>query len=1030
MVQKAILTLCVVLVSASAYAQSTARINGRVLDQFGAVLPGASVTVTDASTGVARDTVTNGEGLYSVPALNPGSYSVKIELPGFAPQEKRDVVVLTGATVTLDMQLGLAQLQENLTVTAASPLVETTQAIVGNSVQQREVQAIPMLNRTVAAMIALVPGAREVTMTTASAHGQSSNFVSIGGGGGGSANMLVDGLDNKEDSNGGSLLSYSLEGVQEFKVLSVGANAEYGRAPQTILLATKSGGNQFHGSIFGYGRNQSLIATDYFSDPANGGLGKQPFTRAQYGGSVGGPLVRNHVWYFAAIERIAQSFSLVRPPSVYNELQTLVTALPNIHALNSHFIVQPSRDTFAQAKVNAQFNNAHSAWVRYGAEYAYVDNDQLGTSIAGLSYSPDLSNHNHQNMWNVAGGWSWVVNPTTVNQFTTQYISYTHDTHYPQCPAAPIYLGVNLGADACLPEKLTFPTVSTGQLQVFPVGWLNLDNKLELKEDFSKQIGRHALKTGATYMLNPINGGVYGGGSPGSILFFDDPSVIVNNTNGKYPLGFQTPGIVRTLSVVSQTIGDFSSEPVATAACQQLLTADCAKNYWGSPLFNFGAYVQDDFRVSRRVTLNLGLRYDLYDYMGRKNLPNNRTFQVLQAIGSPYGKLPKLDKGDFGPRAGLAWDVAGDGKDVVRASYGVFYQQGIQSVYFNRNYISKPVLFLTQTITDTQIGVGPLANFVYGTTPVPEPPAAPTQLPAGGRSAGQWYDPNLRDQRNQNSHVGWSHVFPHDTVVAVDYTHVLGEFGWRNADINPLINGVRPLSALTQAVYGDPNLLSTVTIAASVNRSLYDELGVHFEHRFAQGNALQVNYTLAYGRGMGGVLDAGTGLLSPNAQTATADGGDIYAPWEWGPTSLDERHRVVMAGLVRLPFGVEVSPAITLATARPYTQFRAPNPSGDGSLMILDANGNPAGINNARGDALYNANARVTKNIAMGNEKNVALFAELYNIFNHANFGNQYFGNAFSPATYGKPAGFIGGVGAISTLPNSFQVQFGARFSF
>jgi hypothetical protein len=96
-------------------------------------------------------------------------------------------------------------------------------------------------------------------------------------------------------------------------VLSVGANAEYGRAPQTILLATKSGGNQLHGSIFGYGRNQSLIATDYFSDPANGGLGKQPFTRAQYGGSIGGPLVKNHVWYFGAIERIAQSFIDVDP---------------------------------------------------------------------------------------------------------------------------------------------------------------------------------------------------------------------------------------------------------------------------------------------------------------------------------------------------------------------------------------------------------------------------------------------------------------------------------------------------------------------------------------------------------------------------------------------------------------------------------------------------------------------------------------------------------------------------------------------
>jgi hypothetical protein len=271
----------VLAITASAFAQSTARINGRVLDQAGAVLPGASVTVTDPATGVVRDTVTNGEGLYSVPALNTGTYTVKIDLTGFAPQTRSGVVVLTAATVTLDITLGLAQVQESVTVSGASPLVETTQAVVGSSVQQREVQAIPMLNRTIAAMITLVPGARETTMATGGAHGQSSNFVSLGGGTGASANMLVDGLDNKEDSNGGSLLSYSLEGVQEFKVLTTGANAEYGRAPQTILLATKSGGNQLHGSIFGYGRNQSLIATDYFSDKANGGQGKQPFTRGQ-----------------------------------------------------------------------------------------------------------------------------------------------------------------------------------------------------------------------------------------------------------------------------------------------------------------------------------------------------------------------------------------------------------------------------------------------------------------------------------------------------------------------------------------------------------------------------------------------------------------------------------------------------------------------------------------------------------------------------------------------------------------------------
>jgi hypothetical protein len=1014
-----------------ARAQATATINGRIVDQAGAVLPGATVTISETSTGVARDTVTNAEGLYNVPALNPGTYSVKAEMAGFAGQVKASVTLLTGATLTIDLQLGLAAVEENVTVSGQAAMVETTQAVLASSVQQTEVQELPMLNRTIAAMINLLPGAREVPMTTASAHGQAANFVSFGGNSGGAYNMLVDGLDNKEDSNGGSLLSYSLEGVQEFKVLTTGANAEYGRGATSILLATRSGTNQLHGSLFGYGRNQALIATDYFSQPANGGLGKQPFDREQFGGSAGGPILKDRMWYFGAFEDIRQTFTIPRPLTLYNELDTLIRALPDINALNSHSITQPSRDMFGQGKINAQLGHAHSGWVRYSSEHGYVDNSQIGTTGGLLAFSPDFADHNHQAMWNTAGGWTWVINPTTVNQFTTQYIQYTHDSHYPQCPSPSVYLGVDLGADACLPQKLAFPSVSVGQLQSFPIGWLNLDSKLELKDDFSKQIGRHGLKLGAGYLFLPINGGVFGGGSPGSITFFDDPSVIVNNTNGKYPLGFQTPGIVRALAITTQTIGDFSSEPVATAACQQLLTADCAKLNWGSPLFNVGGYIQDDFKTSARLTLNLGFRYDVYDYLGQPNAPNNRAYQILQSIGSPYGRLPGTDKRDFGPRAGFAWDLRGDGRDVVRASWGLYYLQGIQVTYFNRNYISKPVLFLTLTTVDSAVGVGPLANFVYGRTPLPSPPLAPGEFPAGGRSQGYWYDPNLKNQSTQQSHVGWSHVFPHETVLSVDYTHILGLNGWRNLDINPLINGVRPLSSATQAVYGDPNLLAQVLVAASVNRSLYDEMAVHFEHRFSASQAFQVNYTLAWARGMGGVTDGVTGLgASPYPQTASATGGDIYAPWEWGPTAFDERHRIVVAGVFSLPLGLDVSPSFTAATARPYTQFRAVNPSGDGSLMILDANGNPAGINNARGIPLVNANARVTKIVPFLAGKKLSLFAEFYNIFNRANFGNQFFGNAFSPATYNKPSGYIGGIGAISTLPNSFQVQFGARVSF
>jgi hypothetical protein len=316
------------------HAQSTATINGRIVDQGGAVLPGATVTVTNTGTGVARTTVTNGEGLFSIPALERGVYDLQAELSGFAATTRKAVELLTGATITADFSLGIAQLAETLTVQGQAPLVEISQATLSSTIRQTEVVQLPMLNRSLAAMITLLPGAREVP--TSGAHGHAASYVSFGGGAGRNYSMLVDGAENKEDHDGGTTMVYSLEGVQEFKALTSSFTAEYGRAATVIVLATKAGTNQFRGSAFGYGRNESLTATVYFSKPENGGLGKQPFKRIQAGGSIGGPIVRDRAWFFGSVERVHQNFTLTRPDSLIQQLRH-VEAL-NIGAVASQSI--------------------------------------------------------------------------------------------------------------------------------------------------------------------------------------------------------------------------------------------------------------------------------------------------------------------------------------------------------------------------------------------------------------------------------------------------------------------------------------------------------------------------------------------------------------------------------------------------------------------------------------------------------------------------------------------------------------------
>ena len=155
--------------------------------------------------------------------------------------------------------------------------------------------------------------------------------------------LAVDGLDNREHQDSGTTLEYSLEGVEEFKIQTSGFSAEYGKAPVTIVLATKSGTNQVRGSLFAYGRNEAMTTTDYFSKPENGGLGKQPFKRFQVGGSGGGPIIKDRAWYFGSIERVQQDFTLPRPANLLRELQVLEACLRALPAfIGKHSTTEPA----------------------------------------------------------------------------------------------------------------------------------------------------------------------------------------------------------------------------------------------------------------------------------------------------------------------------------------------------------------------------------------------------------------------------------------------------------------------------------------------------------------------------------------------------------------------------------------------------------------------------------------------------------------------------------------------------------------
>jgi hypothetical protein len=413
----------------------------------------------------------------------------------------------------------------------------------------------------------------------------------------------------------------------------------------------------------------------------------------------------------------------------------------------------------------------------------------------------------------------------------------------------------------------------------------------------------------------------------------------------------------------------------------------------------------------------------------------------------------------------------------VRLGYGIFYPTQVATSFFQQAQFQHPSITFTQTTTDAAVGAGPLANYVFGVTPlgsngVPNYPTPNlTTLPVGALISSQsngssgWYDPNLRDQYEQVSHAGYARQVGANQVISADYTHIQGVHEWRPLNINPLCTtnfqgpcaspgftgpaaavGARILSTATRAVFNDPNLLGPMSIDASIGRSRFDELAIAYQHR---GNrvTLQASYVLSYAYAWG----ANVGGLFVNASAVvpeipSAYGGCVFCAGEWGPGQTDQRHRVTIAGLFKVPFGFEVSPTMTFASALPYQQYRAPNPDGDGSLRCFAGGPVPltvascttgtagvtpeVAINAARGQPLVNISTRVSRDFNFTETRKLTGFVELYNIPNRANFGSNYGINAFSPATFNQPIQYIGGPGSSSTVPNSFQMQLGARFSF
>jgi outer membrane receptor protein involved in Fe transport len=922
----ALLGLCLATARTALAQETTGDITGRVVDSSGAAIPNATVAARNVGTDLTRTGTTDDSGIYTLAQLPPGVYEVTVEARGFSRALLKDTQVFVGTSQTRNFELKAGEVTETVEVSASAAIIETTKSDIGGVVTPNEVQNLPLINRTFAALSVIMPEARPVgnfdpTKT------RIGNFA-MNGGDGRQLDVNVDGGDNKDNVVGSLLQNFAYESIQEFQVLQHRWTAESGRAVGGVVnVITKSGSNQLRGSFFSNFQDERLRARTFFEKPPQSGTTaatKPPFSRQEIGGSIGGPVVADKLFYFGSLERFRERQNILVRPNALPQLQ----AIPGAQPVNE--IPSPYDDWLASVKVDHRLTPENQIYYRYSYQKNSSPNDQVGNpATTDLSGGNTSDNELHSFVFSL----TTTLSTATLNEFKFHFQDFNN-----------AILGVT---DQ---PNIVFPTVQIGQNANVPQA--TTTRKFQLRDDFSLVAGRHTMKAGVNFIQTKLGGFFYFGVRGHQVTFFDDPLVIRNNTpsincpgstqqllRSCYAQGFATPGAVRRITF-SDGIGNHDQN-----------------------LNQLALYVQDDWKATSKLTFNLGLRWDA-NIGNLVDQTENRTIQLLQRLNHPraqaiVGDRSKLSRTtpswtEFQPRLGFAYDPTGAGRTVIRGGYGIFYDQLFQNLTLFSLTQVNPELFQTALdLNNNSVGVGQLATYRFGVDPLPQPPAGFSfrELAYGG--FGRINDPDAREPYVQKFSVGFQKSIGAGFVLSSDFVHTLGVREPRVQVVNPRIRSVcdptfpgsTPTSpqcvrgantrlldrAFVDAgfpVVGGTARVEQINMIGTTNRSLFDSWTTQLRGRFRK-TTFSVSYVLANSRAWGGQPVAS---YSGNGIAVTPE--NQFKPEEFGPTRIDERHRIVASGVFDLPGGFQLAPIFQFATARPYSLNTGLDIDGDGLATV------------------------------------------------------------------------------------------------
>jgi len=1020
----------ILLCAGFVFGQATSgTIGGTITDERGAVVPGAAVLIKNTETGLERRVESNESGYYHIVGLSPGNYELRVERQGFKPELRSGLKLTVAQDSVVDFQLNVGSLQEAVQVSDSGAQVESTNATLNSLVDERKIRDLPLNGRDMAQLILLQPGVVNSRSSTQSANTGRGTRFSVSGARPSQNLFQLDGttindaLNNTPGSAQGLLVG--VETVKEFRVLTNSYSAEYGRAAGGVFLAiTKSGTNDFRGSVFEFLRNDALDARNFFD------RGKPEFRRNQFGFALGGPVIKNKTFFFGSYEGLRE-FKGITTVSVVPDDNARIGKLPtstvpvdprsvplinlfpranggNLGGGTAEFIGTTnriSRDDFATVRVDHNFSDSNSLFVRY----LFDDSDQVLPR-----FFPEYPNQAVNTKQVVTIEERTIINANMVNEAR---FGFNRSTPAELVPANSSKVEFIAGR-------------GLGEINVTGLSPIGTDrtnpklfflNNFQLVDNLSIAHRNHNFKVGFSFDYFQFNGRSE------------------SRTRGRLRFNNLTNLLKFTVRALEGSS----------------ITSDFVRGF-RQKLFGF--YFQDDWKFNKKLTFNLGMRYE---FVTAPTEQYGRIANILNVTDKAVtvGTFFKPTRMAFSPRFGFAYDVSGDGKMAVRGGFGIFQDHPLFNIYRSAAYGTLPFI-LTASLAPAQVPSLPVSSTLFTTGVLATEGVQFNMVP----SYIMQYNVNVQRQ-----------VTP-GTVLTVAYvgSHGVNLFG--SGDINTaiptIVNGEQFFP--TGSPRRNPTF-DTIRTQLQGFTSRYNALNVGVVRRFTRDLQFQASYTLGKSTdersGTSGRQEFG------NGQARTFD--PYNRSLDRARSDFDTRHSFVANLSYELPFGkkskglvkqlvtgYQLNTIVTMSSGLPFTVFVDGDPDRDATsdnasrpnliagMSLRPPNGstpnlwfNPlafgppvpgfrgtAGRNILNGPDFKSVDFSVVKEFKFSENRKLQFRAEVFNLLNRANFdlpanaddGEQLF-------TFSAPSTFtrIDTAGRIfSTNGDAREIQFALKFIF